>query len=89
MFLAFKDLQDVKRTNIFATSFFGNRRPGEEQVNGECHEDQKRTYHAAWGPSSASWVPMLETLAPPTRLDLKPTIYSPLLAILRWGGGET
>jgi hypothetical protein len=46
MFLTFRDFPNVKQTQTFCHIIFaGNRRTGEEEVNGERHEVQKRAHH--------------------------------------------
>jgi hypothetical protein len=46
MFSIFRDFSNVKQTQTFCHIIFAeNRRTGEEEVNGERHEVQKRAHH--------------------------------------------
>jgi hypothetical protein len=94
MFFTFRDLQDVKWTQIFATSFFWEI---EDRANKNLARNAirrkrgpttwPRTLPMWWVPSPGSWVQLLQSFAQQTRLDLKSTIYIPPLA--RQGSGET
>jgi hypothetical protein len=51
MFLSFRDLLDVKRTQTFChVIFLKNKRAREEEVNVGCHEGQKRAHHVGYAP---------------------------------------
>jgi hypothetical protein len=93
MFFTIRDLPSIKQTPSFATTFFPkieNVRIRSEQgtPQGRKEEHHASTHDGHVVEPISSLVDPLQTLAPQTRLDLQPTIYTPL-AILGLGDRET
>jgi hypothetical protein len=78
--LTFRSLPDVKQTQIFChITFSGNTRAGEEEVNGKCHEGQKRaTGPQPWprGGAISGLVRCFDTILVSTDLVLSKTNWA-------------
>jgi hypothetical protein len=95
LFLTFRDLQDVKRSQSFSMLFFGEIKDREKKKSTGKAMKQKigptkraKFLTMCWGPLLVSWVQSLQLRLDRTVLTYD-QLYIPPMAILQWGRRET